>query len=71
MSSIPIDVFAVREREAARLLGVSYSVMKLWRRQGIGPVYSRLNSRVITYTPQALKDFVDRNAVTVDPPEAA
>ncbi len=67
--SITNNVISVREKEAARLLGVSYAIIKKWRYQGRGPDYSRLYGRLVLYTLQALKEFVDRNAVTVTPPE--
>jgi predicted site-specific integrase-resolvase len=56
------DRFAVRDHEAAELLGVSTSCLRAWRSQGRGPAFSRLGRRVV-YPMEALKDFIRGNLV--------
>lgn len=48
----------IREKEAAKLLGISVSTLRRWRRVGSGPLYRKLNGAV-RYTALDLQSFVD------------
>ena len=50
--------FAVREREAARFLGVSVGLIRKWRRIGGGPNFARLSGAVV-YKSSSLQEFFD------------
>ena len=41
------EPLAIREAEAARLLGVSIGLLRKWRQHGGGPKFAKLNSAVI------------------------
>ena len=48
-------------RDAARMLNVSVGTLDRWRLLGSGPVYRKLNGRVL-YADQDLQRFVDNRA---------
>jgi hypothetical protein len=52
----------VREREAARMLGVSTAALRRWRRERRGPAFVRLE-RCIGYRLADLAEFLTRNIV--------
>jgi predicted DNA-binding transcriptional regulator AlpA len=47
----------VNEHEAARLLGLSISMVRFWRRQHEGPRYRKLGRRVL-YQVADIDDFI-------------
>jgi hypothetical protein len=51
---------AVRSDQAARILSLSTSTLRSWRRQGRGPRFARLGRRVV-YPIAALKEFIGEN----------
>ena len=48
----------LRPAGAAQFLGVSRGKLAQWRREGIGPAWSRLGARVIAYRLEDLRAFV-------------
>ncbi len=50
---------ALSEREAARYVGVSPSVFRLWRAEGSGPVYFRAGSKLIRYRRVDLDTWIE------------
>jgi predicted DNA-binding transcriptional regulator AlpA len=50
---------ALSEREAARYVGVSPSVFRLWRAQGTGPAYFRAGSKLIRYLRRDLDGWIE------------
>jgi len=58
---------AFNDREAAEYLGVSVQTMRNWRHIQKGPVYHKIERRVI-YRAEDLKAFLDKNRV--DPEKA-
>lgn len=48
----------LRPAGAAQFLGISRGKLAQWRREGIGPAWSRLGARVIAYRLEDLRDFV-------------
>ena len=54
---------AVRDHEAAEILGVSTSTLRAWRSQRRGPAFSRLGRRVV-YSVAALHRFLEENSVS-------
>ncbi len=53
---------AIREAEAARMVGVSVAALRRWRREHRGPAYVKLEG-CIRYRVADLKEFLDRNTV--------
>ena len=51
----------LNEKDAAKLLGVSVSTLRRWRRLGSGPVYRKLNGAV-RYSAVDLQKFIDDRA---------
>jgi len=47
------------ERDAARYLGVSPSVLRLWRSEGTGPVYFRAGLKLIRYRRVDLDSWIE------------
>jgi predicted site-specific integrase-resolvase len=61
-----VGVAALKEREAAILLGVSTKTLQAWRWKGTGPEYMKLgNGRgaAIRYEPEALEKFKALNTI--------
>lgn len=52
------------EREVAKDLGVSVQLLRKWRSDGSGPVYSKFG-RLVRYDPSDLKEFVVTKQVKV------
>jgi predicted DNA-binding transcriptional regulator AlpA len=50
---------ALDEREAAKYLGVSSGVLRLWRAQGTGPRYYRAGSKLIRYRRRDLDGWIE------------
>jgi excisionase family DNA binding protein len=53
----------VTEGEAARLLRVSLTSVRRWRREGRGPVYRKIG-RSVRYRPDDLADFIATSRCT-------
>lgn len=45
--------------EAGRKLSRSPTTLAIWRRQGTGPRYIRLGTRMIMYAPKDIEDYVN------------
>ncbi len=43
--------------EAARVMRLSPATLKKWRQQGSGPIYSKLNGKVL-YTGSDIREFI-------------
>jgi predicted DNA-binding transcriptional regulator AlpA len=50
---------ALTEPEAARYVGVSPAVFRLWRAQGTGPTYFRAGSKLIRYLRRDLDGWIE------------
>lgn len=50
---------SLTESEAARYLGVSSAVLRLWRADGSGPVYFRAGSKLIRYRHRDLDRWIE------------
>jgi predicted DNA-binding transcriptional regulator AlpA len=50
---------ALTEREAARYVGVSPAVFRLWRAEGTGPTYFRAGSKLIRYLRRDLDGWIE------------
>jgi helix-turn-helix protein len=53
---------AVRETDAARLIGVSVAALRRWRREKRGPRFLKLE-RCVRYRLADLNAFLDKNSV--------
>jgi predicted DNA-binding transcriptional regulator AlpA len=51
----------LREKDVSKLLGVSVSTLRRWRRLGNGPIYRKLNGAV-RYSGLDLQKFIDDRA---------
>jgi len=49
----------LREREAARLLGVSHRTLQRWRYEGGGPRFVRCGLRAVGYQWKVIIDWID------------
>jgi predicted site-specific integrase-resolvase len=47
----------ITEAEAAGILRVSLTSLRRWRRQGVGPVYRKIQ-RAVRYRPEDLVEFL-------------
>jgi predicted DNA-binding transcriptional regulator AlpA len=47
------------EREAARYVGVSAAVFRLWRAAGTGPLYYRAGPKLIRYRRRDLDEWIE------------
>lgn len=56
---------AVRESEAARILGCTVACLRGWRRKKRGPAFIRVG-RLVRYRPSELAEFMDSNRVAAD-----
>lgn len=56
------EPWLVREREAARMLGVSVAALRRWRREGRGPVFVKME-RCVGYRIRDLESYVNGNVV--------
>jgi hypothetical protein len=61
---------AIREIDAARMIGVSVAALRRWRRERRGPAFVKLE-RCIRYRVTDLVQFLDDNAVGVAQPASA
>ena len=52
------------EQEAADLLKISVRTLQRWRREGIGPSYTRLGVRRLGYADDDLQAWTKRNRFT-------
>jgi len=50
---------ALTEQEAARYVGVSPAVFRLWRAEGTGPTYFRAGSKLIRYLRRDLDGWIE------------
>jgi predicted DNA-binding transcriptional regulator AlpA len=50
---------ALSENQAARYIGVSPAVMRLWRAKGEGPRHFRAGSKLIRYRTRDLNEWVE------------
>jgi predicted DNA-binding transcriptional regulator AlpA len=50
---------ALTEQEAARYVGVSPAVFRLWRAGGTGPTYFRAGSKLIRYLRRDLDGWIE------------
>ncbi|MFP5223150.1 MAG: helix-turn-helix domain-containing protein [Acidobacteriota bacterium] len=67
-----MNKIAYKPEEAAEQLGVSVRLLEDWRKQGIGPGYSRIATKKIVYPHASLVKFLERHMVrTVDHPDQA
>jgi len=55
---------ALTEREAARYVGVSPAVFRLWRAEGTGPTYFRAGSKLIRYLRRDLDGWIEERLST-------
>ena len=55
---------ALTEREAARYVGVSPAVLRLWRAEGTGPTYFRAGSKLIRYLRRDLDGWIEARLST-------
>jgi predicted site-specific integrase-resolvase len=51
----------VNEKQAARILAVSISALRRWRREGRGPQFARLE-RCVRYDVRAIESFLAENS---------
>lgn len=56
---------AIRETEAARILGCTVACLRAWRQRKRGPAFIRVG-RLVRYRPSELAEFMDRNRVAAD-----
>jgi predicted DNA-binding transcriptional regulator AlpA len=54
-----IDDNVLTESEIARVVGVSVSGLRNWRREGSGPPYIRIGSRLIRYSAHDVQAWLD------------
>ena len=59
---------AMNERQAARYLGVSGAVLRLWRGNGTGPRYFRAGEKLVRYRRADLDSWIAARLIT---PEGA
>lgn len=65
--NIQNEGLVVNERDAAALLGLSPSTLRIWRSNGKGPRFARISSHCIRYRREDLHAFVEKHLV--DPGE--
>jgi predicted DNA-binding transcriptional regulator AlpA len=63
MDQESVEKLALRDHEAAVVLGVSVSSLRSWRSQGRGPSFSRLGRRVV-YPLKELEKFLRETLVS-------
>ena len=51
--------YAYNEREAARYLGVSGAVLRLWRAEGKGPRFFRAGEKLIRYRKSDIDSWIE------------
>ncbi|MDD5065360.1 MAG: helix-turn-helix domain-containing protein [Phycisphaerae bacterium] len=56
----------VNEREAAELLGIKPSTLRVWRCLHTGPAYFKLHGKTIRYDRDAVSAWIESQAVTPD-----
>ena len=55
------------ERDAARMLGCSVSLLRKWRRRREGPPYVRIG-RLVRYQEERLLEFIEAHSTNCDAP---
>ena len=55
----------LNQTEAAGILGVKPQTLSVWRTQGRGPKYVKLNGSAVRYVPTSLVDYIQKSTVTV------
>ena len=60
----------IREREAARVLAVSYATLRRWRYLGRGPRFYRIG-RCVRYRKEDVEHFVTNQVVNPNRPDRA
>lgn len=66
IGNVAVAPIAVRDYDAAALLGVSQDTLRRWRLEGKGPVYSRLSSHTVVYPIDELRSYVSAKRVGGD-----
>lgn len=56
-SATPAPI-AVRDYDAAAMLGVSQDTLRRWRLQGKGPAYARLSAHTVVYPVDELRAYL-------------
>lgn len=57
-STVAVPPYAVREEQAAKMMGVSAALLRKWRADGGGPRYAKIGG-VIMYRVKDVREFVD------------
>jgi len=65
MVSQAFPVF-LSETEAAQYLGLSVKTLRRWRFGRTGPIYAKLNSKLIRYAKSDLDDWISQQKVSFD-----
>ncbi|MHB1302447.1 MAG: helix-turn-helix transcriptional regulator [Acidiphilium sp.] len=52
--------YLVKERDAARLLGIVPRTMMRWRKLGCGPRYVRMGNKLVAYSASELRRWQER-----------
>ena len=63
LHSIPVFL---SENEAAQYLGLSVKTLRRWRFGRTGPIYAKLNSKLIRYAKSDLDDWISQQKVSFD-----
>jgi predicted DNA-binding transcriptional regulator AlpA len=63
LHSIPVFL---SENEAAQYLGLSVKTLRRWRFSRKGPVYAKLNNKLIRYSCSDLDDWISQQKVSFD-----
>lgn len=58
VATVSIPPYALRDKQAAEVIGVSVGLLRKWRLFGRGPRYSKIGG-VILYRLKDLEEFVD------------
>ena len=58
-----IEDNVLTEAETARVIGASASGVRKWRREGSGPPYIRIGSRLIRYSAEDVQAWLDNRKV--------
>ena len=66
MASQSTSIF-LSESEAAEYLGLSKKTLQRWRFGHKGPIYAKLNNKLICYNQVDLDEWMNQQIVTHDP----
>ena len=58
-STYQSELHAFKENQAARYLGVSGAVLRLWRSEGKGPRYFRAGEKLVRYRRADLDSWIE------------